>query len=141
SPGLGPARPAPTPTGLICGPSLPATPITIFAEAAIGVSNPSARSRATSRSRCADCGSTGHTSTTAPFRRCTTCWSRRRKGRPPSCGASTWWTRPSCDPRQQPVEGFCFDTRLVGNSNGGHVYGTALSAAEKSDLLAYLLTF
>src|SRR6476646_162809 len=48
---------------------------------------------------------------------------------------------PSCDPRQQPAEGFCFDTRLVGNSNDGHVYGTALSAAEKSDLLAYLLTF
>jgi len=48
---------------------------------------------------------------------------------------------PPCDPRQQPAEGFCFDTRLVGNSNDGHVYGTALSAAEKSDLLAYLLTF
>ena len=48
---------------------------------------------------------------------------------------------PSCDPRQQPAEGFCFDTRLVGNGNDGHVYGTALSAAEKSDLLAYLLTF
>src|SRR5262249_642266 len=48
---------------------------------------------------------------------------------------------PSCDPRQQPAEGFCFDTRLVGNSNDGHVYGTALSPAEKSDLLAYLLTF
>jgi hypothetical protein len=48
---------------------------------------------------------------------------------------------PSCDPRQQPAEGFCFDTRLVGNSNDGHVYGTALSTAEKSDLVAYLLTF
>src|SRR5262245_1162712 len=45
-----------------------------------------------SRSRWADCGSMGHTSTPAPFRRCATCWSRRRKGRPPSYTASTWWT-------------------------------------------------
>ena len=47
---------------------------------------------------------------------------------------------PPCDPREQPPEGFCFDTRLVGNSNEGHVYGTALPASDKSDLLAYLLT-
>jgi len=47
---------------------------------------------------------------------------------------------PSCVPRQPPLEGFCFDTRLVGNSNDGHVYGTALPASDKSDLLAYLLT-
>jgi mono/diheme cytochrome c family protein len=47
---------------------------------------------------------------------------------------------PACDPREQPPEGFCFDTRLVGNSNEGHVYGTALPASDKSDLLAYLLT-
>jgi hypothetical protein len=47
---------------------------------------------------------------------------------------------PSCDPREQPPEGFCFDTRLVGNGNNGHVYGTTLPASDKSDLLAYLLT-
>jgi hypothetical protein len=47
---------------------------------------------------------------------------------------------PPCDPREQPPEGFCFDTRLVGNGNEGHVYGTALPASDKSDLLAYLLT-
>jgi len=47
---------------------------------------------------------------------------------------------PSCDPRQPPAEGFCFDTRLVGNGNDGHIYGTALPASDKSDLLAYLLT-
>ena len=47
---------------------------------------------------------------------------------------------PPCDPRQPPPEGFCFDTRLVGNGNDGHVYGTALPASDKSDLLAYLLT-
>jgi mono/diheme cytochrome c family protein len=48
---------------------------------------------------------------------------------------------PPCDPRQPPADGFCFDTQLVGNGNGGHVYGTTLSAPEKADLLAYLLTF
>jgi len=47
---------------------------------------------------------------------------------------------PPCDPREQPPEGFCFDTRLVGNGNEGHAYGTALPASDKSDLLAYLLT-
>ena len=47
---------------------------------------------------------------------------------------------PPCDPRQPPPEGFCFDTRLVGNGNDGHLYGTALPASDKSDLLAYLLT-
>ena len=42
--------------------------------------------------------------------------------------------------RPQP-QGFCYDTRLPGNGNGGHVYGTTLSAADKDDLIAYLLTF
>ena len=46
-----------------------------------------------------------------------------------------------CDPRQPPAEGFCFDTQLVGNGNGAIAYGTTLSAPEKADLLAYLLTF
>jgi hypothetical protein len=36
---------------------------------------------------------------------------------------------------------FCYDTRLPGNGNGGHVYGTSLAAPEKDDLIAYLLTF
>lgn len=35
----------------------------------------------------------------------------------------------------------CFDTKLRGNSNTGHEYGTDLDAAQKSDLLSYLLTF
>ncbi|MCA0845814.1 cytochrome c [Salipiger thiooxidans] len=35
----------------------------------------------------------------------------------------------------------CFDTTLRGNSNAGHLWGTGLPAPEKSDLLAYLLTF
>jgi mono/diheme cytochrome c family protein len=55
-------------------------------------------------------------------------------------GRNGGFVAPSCDSREQLPEGFCFDTRLVGNSNDGHVYGTTLSASEKSDLLAYLLT-
>jgi mono/diheme cytochrome c family protein len=47
---------------------------------------------------------------------------------------------PSCDPRQSLQEGFCLDTRLIGNNNGGHLYGTDLPPQQKSDLLAYLLT-
>jgi hypothetical protein len=56
-------------------------------------------------------------------------------------GRNGGFVAPACDPRQELAEGFCFDTRLVANGNGGHVYGTSLSATEKSDLLAYLLTF
>jgi mono/diheme cytochrome c family protein len=56
-------------------------------------------------------------------------------------GRNGGFIAPSCDPGQALVGGFCFDTRVVGNGNGGHVYGTSLSATEKTDLLAYLLTF
>lgn len=35
---------------------------------------------------------------------------------------------------------FTFDTTQPGNGNGGHAYGTALSEAEKADLLEYLKT-
>jgi hypothetical protein len=31
-----------------------------------------------------------------------------------------------------------FDTRIPGNSNSGHVYGTRLSAADKAALLEYV---
>ena len=55
-------------------------------------------------------------------------------------GANGGFTSPSCDPVNPPAQGFCYDTALIGNSNAGHVYGTALSASEKNDLLAYLLT-
>ena len=34
--------------------------------------------------------------------------------------------------------GFVFDTRLPGNGNQGHNFGTTLTAAEKSDLVAFL---
>ena len=50
---------------------------------------------------------------------------------------------PACDPAAPaPADGaFCYDTSLPGNGNGGHTYGTDLSAADKADLLAYLKTF
>jgi mono/diheme cytochrome c family protein len=50
---------------------------------------------------------------------------------------------PACDPRAPlaPEEGFCFDTALPGNSNGGHLWGTELPSADKAALLVYLLTF
>ncbi|MCV0424121.1 MAG: cytochrome c [Roseibium sp.] len=44
---------------------------------------------------------------------------------------------PACEPDMPN----CFDTRLPGNSNSGHVYGVGLDATAKADLLAYLLTF
>ncbi len=47
---------------------------------------------------------------------------------------------PGCDPRL-PERAFCFDLRLPGNGNSGHLYGTELPAPAKADLLAYLLTF
>jgi len=47
---------------------------------------------------------------------------------------------PSCDPSRSEKGVFCFDTTLPGNANSGHVYGTDLTAADKADLLAYLLT-
>lgn len=48
-----------------------------------------------------------------------------------------------CTPGEEIPPGlFCFDTRLPGNGNGGHVYGTReLSEDEKAELLAYLRTF
>jgi hypothetical protein len=48
---------------------------------------------------------------------------------------------PACDPSTPPANAFCFDTRLPGNSNTGHLYGTDLPEAAKTNLLAYLLTF
>jgi len=48
---------------------------------------------------------------------------------------------PPCDPAQTQLTGFCYDTSKPGNHNTGHLYGTNLPAAQKGDLLAYLLTF
>lgn len=47
---------------------------------------------------------------------------------------------PSCKPQEYAGPGFCYDTRLEGNSNGGHVYGAGLSEAERRALVHYLLT-
>ena len=48
---------------------------------------------------------------------------------------------PSCTPGEPTAAGFCFDTTVRGNGNGGHLYGTGLSAAAKDALTAYLSTF
>jgi hypothetical protein len=48
--------------------------------------------------------------------------------------------------RRRPVSfrlgagGFTFDTRLPGNRNIGHEFGTALTPREKDDLIAFLKT-
>ncbi len=55
-------------------------------------------------------------------------------------GRNGGFLSPPCVGGSSSPQGFCYDTRLVGNSNAGHLYGTALPAAEKEDLLAYLLT-
>jgi hypothetical protein len=38
------------------------------------------------------------------------------------------------------AEGFRFDTALIGNGNGGHVYGTDLPVPDKAALLEFLKT-
>jgi hypothetical protein len=48
---------------------------------------------------------------------------------------------PGCTPGAPLPQGFCFDTKLPGNGNGGHLYGTDLPAGDKDDLLSYLATF
>ena len=47
----------------------------------------------------------------------------------------------SASPQSPPPQAHCYDTTSAGNGNSGHEYGTNLSAAEKDDLVAYLLTF
>jgi mono/diheme cytochrome c family protein len=56
-------------------------------------------------------------------------------------GKNGGFIAPACEPGRPPPQGFCYDTRLPGNGNGGHIYGTSLSAPEKDDLIAYLLTY
>ena len=55
-------------------------------------------------------------------------------------GRNGGFVSPACVGGSSPPQGFCYDTKLIGNSNAGHLYGTALPAADKEDLLAYLLT-
>ncbi|WP_413988912.1 cytochrome c [Labrys okinawensis] len=56
-------------------------------------------------------------------------------------GVNGGFVSPPCDPSQTQLTGFCYDTSQTGNHNSGHLYGTDLPAAQKGDLLAYLLTF
>jgi hypothetical protein len=39
------------------------------------------------------------------------------------------------------AKGFCYDTSVRGNGNGGHLYGTDLVASDRDALVSYLLTF
>jgi mono/diheme cytochrome c family protein len=55
-------------------------------------------------------------------------------------GKNGGFVSPDCDPNKPPQDGFCYDTSLIGNSNAGHAWGTTLSATDKQNLLAYLLT-
>jgi hypothetical protein len=48
---------------------------------------------------------------------------------------------PACEPSERVAKGFCYDTRVRGNGNGGHLYGVDLSSTDKDALVAYLLTF
>lgn len=50
------------------------------------------------------------------------------------------YSAPACDPQIYKGEGFCFDTRLRGNGNQGHDYGTALTESERRALVHYLLS-
>jgi len=50
------------------------------------------------------------------------------------------YAAPQCRPEDHAGPGFCYDTRLKGNNNGGHQYGTALTEAERRALVHYLLT-
>jgi mono/diheme cytochrome c family protein len=56
-------------------------------------------------------------------------------------GKNGGFVSPACDPKNPAPKQHCYDTSIPGNGNSGHVYGTALSAPDKEDLLAYLLTF
>lgn len=63
---------------------------------------------------------------------------------PPSRRVRTFWR--GCDTFDQSKVGyvctgsFLFDTRLAGNGNGGHEYGTMLTADEKRGLIEFLKT-
>lgn len=44
------------------------------------------------------------------------------------------------DSAEARAEGSIYDTKIPGNGNGGHLYGTTLSNDQKQDLLEYLKT-
>lgn len=65
-------------------------------------------------------------------------WIGHREYDPARLGYAT--LPPPADPSAVDYPAFEYDTSLPGNSNAGHEYGTALSTAEKRDLLEYLKT-
>lgn len=51
------------------------------------------------------------------------------------------YVSPDCRPGYYDVPGmFCYDTKIPGNSNAGHEYGTGLTPEERAALVHYLLT-
>jgi hypothetical protein len=50
------------------------------------------------------------------------------------------YVSPECEPGRHSGTGFCYDTTLRGNGNGGHEYGTGLTPDERRALVQYLLT-
>ena len=50
------------------------------------------------------------------------------------------YVSPACEPGRYQQAGFCYDTQLRGNGNGGHAYGGRLTADERRALVHYLLT-
>jgi hypothetical protein len=63
------------------------------------------------------------------------------RGRVDLDGIKGGFLAPACTAGSQQAPLSCFETAREGNSNVGHTYGTELSAADKRDLLQYLLTF
>ena len=77
-----------------------------------------------------------------PCRRCITSSCRLPGGRSPSAAAAasttpSWSATAEASP-DQPA--FVFDTRVSGNLNIGHEYGTDLAEGDRMDLLEYLKT-
>src|SRR5258708_33720320 len=54
-------------------------------------------------------------------------------------GKNGGFLSPSCTPGRRPAQGFCYDTPLPGNGNGGPPLGTTPPAAPKEELIAHPL--
>ena len=55
-------------------------------------------------------------------------------------GVAGGYVSPPCEPGRYRQAGFCYDTGLRGNGNGGHAYGSKLNPDERRALVHYLLT-
>ena len=91
-----------------------------------------------------DCGCADRICTMVQFPRWPICWKNRLRGR--SCFFRGYDVLDpervgfvSEGPEAERV-GFRYDTSVVGNSNGGHLWGTTLSADDKHAMIEYLKT-